>query len=203
MNKNNHISAITLLDSILEFIEMTEEIKEWNYESQAFSPPRLIRLQQIDVMLKKLMPDFPETFSLKQKIMSVHQGSFIKDRKREDYKKVFEEMDALLIDHKPKRLKYFEWSTHHLQRNYAWVLAYKKEIRKMKNYNWGDLETSYPYAYSNLLMGTISSQIDSSMVDHFLASVIDPFNQVFNKSTLIKKDGYPSVNLKKLDKEWV
>ena len=202
LSKKN-ISAITLLDVLIEFEEMTYETEEWSFEAQKNNPPRLIRLQQIDVMLKKFIPDLSESFSIKKKMVCVLQGTFIDERKNELYTNVFGQMDDLLIRHKSKRHSYFQWITYHLKSNYLWILEYKRAIRKMKNYTWGNLEISYPYMYSNLLIASISKQIDSSEVDQFLASVIDPFNQVFTKSSLIKKDGYPSADINEVDKEWV
>ena len=202
LNKN-YISAKTLLDTILEFVEMTPELDDWGFEQQKENPPRLIRLQQIDVLLKLLIPEFPDEYTIKKKILFIYQGEFIKCRAKERYQIVFDEMDEILGSHKIKKHKDFEWNIFYLKHNYCEAFEFKKDIRQMKKYNKGILEIGYAYASANLLIDSIASTINTDPADHFLTSIIDPLKQTFLKADLVKNHGYPHADITEIDNEWV
>ena len=204
MSQNkNYISAKTLLDLIVEFVEMTPELDDWGFEQQKENPPRLIRLQQIDVLSKLLIPEFPDEYTIKKKILSIYQGEFIKCRAKERYQIVFDEMDEILGLRKIKKHEDFEWNIFYLKHNYCEAFEFKKHIRQIKKYNKDILEIGYAYAPANLLIESIASTINTEPADIFIISIIDPLKQTFLKTDLVKNHGYPDADITDIDKEWV
>jgi hypothetical protein len=79
----------------------------------------------------------------------------------------------------------------HVRGNYQRSLEFKILANGLKELNSGIIEISYPYFYSYLMTKKIATKIDTSEVDSFLCSVIDPDNIVFSRKTLIASHGFP------------
>lgn len=69
------ITALTLIDKVLEFERITPEKSEWSLDKQKDNKPRFVRLKQIEVLLKYFVPeifekkDIPSYLLKKQSIL--------------------------------------------------------------------------------------------------------------------------------------
>lgn len=193
------ITGLTLIDKIIEFVSMTSDPSSWTFEKQNTNPPRLIRLKQLNVLLKLFLSESFNSKDLRSNIQSVISGDFILYRDIKLYDKLFLTMDEFISranDHPGKRK---EWTSYDLKFNYKQLIKYKINLNKLLEFNSGIMEISYPYFYSVILTNEISHEVKFKNLDKFLASVIDPADKNFSKDQLIKDNNYPDVDVYDVD----
>ncbi len=195
------LSGITLIDQLLEFVELTPDEDEWTLEALQDNEPRLVRLQQLDVLLKVMMPDIYNANDLKSNLRSVLNGDFLLNRSTQQYEALFLQMEATLTALHYDSAYKEEWSVYALHHNYEKVLQYREQLHKLLAFNSGIMEISYPYLYSVVVTKAITKKIEGHQLDQFLSSVIDPLNRTFTREELIKEHGYPDVNLYEIDSD--
>ena len=196
------ISGLTLIDKILEFISMTPNSVDWNFEKLNNFPSKLIRLKQINVLLNIFIPENIYLDDLKTNIENVVNGTFIKSRNIKLYETVFKQMDNEIItklEYRPEKIR--EWSNYDLLRNYSEIIRYKQILNELLDFNNGILEISYPYFYSVIMTTDTSKKLNSKNIDNFLNLVIDPSNRIFSKTKLTKEYNYPKKDVYDIDFE--
>ncbi len=199
----NEITAITMLQKLLDCISYMPEPEYWDLEVQAKNPPRLIRLKQLSVMIKLFLPSYSENRSLGENMLSLLSGEFIEVRGIDTYKDVCVDMDLLISAEKFWRHADQNWELSHIKRHYVDVLKYRQQIQKLLEFNYGILETSYYYCYSSLLTNSVSDTINTKPLDDFLAAVIDPKKTAYLKKDLVLNDQYPPEDLNEVDMDWL
>ena len=197
------ITAHVLLNKVFEFTSMTTDESEWSLELQKDNPPRLIRLQQIEILLNIYLRELKNNSTLNDKINYLLKGSFIQQRNIKNYQDCFAEMDNLIGQSGYKAPKEKEWNWYDLQENYLEVISYKKQLYQLLNINDGIMEMSYHHSYSVLLTDTINATINTKPIDEFLALVIDPKKSAFSKNELIRQFDYPVEDVYEVDIDWM
>lgn len=193
------ITGITLIEKLLEFTSMTTDSSSWTFEKLKDNESRLVRLRQIDCLLKIFVPEIYKSTDLKYSIENVLNGNFIRLRKDKEYSNLFVKMDNLILKSKYPVQKQEEWTVYELEYNFKNLVNYKIKLNEILNFNDGIMEISYPYLYSYTLTNSISRKIIFKEIDLFLSLVIDPDNRNFSKEILVKANGYPDENVYHID----
>jgi hypothetical protein len=196
------ITALTILDKALEFESMTPEKSEWTLEKLKDNPPRLIRLQQLNVLLRLFLPESFNEYEIVSGLDSLLQGQFILLREFSKYDSLFETMDSIITSSKHYPNKPNEWTLDELRHNYTDIIKFKKAINKVLNHNSGIMEISYPYLYSVTLIDQLLKKLDTKNIDEFLSLVIDPLGRTFDKAKLIQEYNYPTEDIYDIDLDW-
>lgn len=193
-------NGITLLEKIQEFIAMTPDIKNWNYEALSNNMPRLIRLKQIGSLLKAFSltnhhdPDF---------IIEIHaflNGHFIMNRKLEVYQELLDFVKQFLHerDQEIKR----PISLMNVNFIYPKMLDFRKKLIEILSFNSSWMEASSPLSVFHILL---TGAIGNNLVDKYndldktLELIINPEKKVFTEQELIEHYNYPTEDLHEID----
>ncbi|MBK8808293.1 MAG: hypothetical protein IPO21_17370 [Bacteroidales bacterium] len=196
------ITGLTLINKALEFESMTPDKSEWTLHKQKDNPPRLVRLQQLNVLLNVFITETFNTNDIASRLDSLFKGQFIMLRDSNKYDNLFKLMDKVIASSNNRLKKLNEWRLDELQHNYIDIIKFKKIVNKASTHNSGIMEISYPYFYSVILTDKISSKLDTKEIDDFLSLVIDPFGRTITKEKLIQDYNYPVDDVYDIDLEW-
>jgi hypothetical protein len=197
------ITAITMIEKLLDCISYMPEPEEWDLEVQAENPPRLIRLKQLSVMIKLFLPAFSKNRLLGENMSSLLSGEFIEGRGIDTYKDVCADMDRMISAAKFPRHNFLNWEPRLIRYHYENVLRYRQKMEDLLGFNAGIIEMSYYYSYSSLLTDSVSDTINTKPLDDFLAAVIDPKKTAYLKKDLVLNDQYPPEDLNEVDMDWL
>lgn len=198
--KTDSYTAIDLLEKIIEFTEMTPDKEAWNYEALQTNPPRYIRLQRIEALMKAFFADDPKEIT----IQSFLSGEFIKDRDIEQYENTIEYIKESLVKYQSSfstrevRLSELAFVFHIL-------VDYKRLVRKLVTFNSRWIEANGPVSqFSIYLTESISENLRGKYND--LDTTLELFSNPklcnFTIEELIEKYGYPTDDLHSIDIEF-
>lgn len=198
-------SAIDLLDKILEFAEKTPNPHEWNFEALTSNPPRYIRLQQIDSLIKALFGNEKKqnlTETLQLTMQSILSGDIIKARSLKDYETTIRFIWEYVENYSGSTIKEGNVNLDELVFVFRDLLEFKKLLRKMMTFdsNWIEAST-IPLRFSNYLTKSISENQAGKYddLDKILGLFIDPEGLSFTEEELIAHYHYPTENLIDVD----
>ncbi len=179
---------------------MTPDKEAWNYEALQSNPPRYIRLQQIEALMKAFFADDPKEIT----IQSFLSGEFIKDRDIEQYENTIEYVKESLEIYQSSfptreiRLPGLAFVFHVL-------VDYKRLVRNLVTFNSRWLEASMSVAHFSIyLTESISENLRGKYddLDTTLELFINPKLCTFTIEELIEKYGYPKDDLDSIDIEF-
>ena len=204
MNKNTtQITGLTLIEKVLDFERKTHDKSEWTFEKQKDNPPRFIRLQQLNVLLKYFTPEIFDPINIALGLDNLIKGQFILRRETGIYNNLFNEMDTVLQTKYPSFPKE-EWNLEYLQRHYTRIVLFKKNINTLLMFNSGILEASYVFLYSIVMIEEFAKKLDTTYIDNFLSLVIDPLGRIVSMDRLIQDYNYPTDDdVFNVDIEWL
>lgn len=203
MNNLEKYTAVDLLDTVIEFTQMTPEPEDWSFKRQKFNDPRFIRLQRILSLLWAFIPEI-KIKDERQAIEDFYSGNFVLSRQIQDYQKLINIMDNTILKVDSAYASKVQISLDELQFNYGNLLSYYIKLNKLINHNDGIMEISYPFYFSYLVTKNISESLKSKArkLESILALFIDPFNQKFTMEELINNFDYPEEDLFDIDLDW-
>jgi hypothetical protein len=204
MSNSNDISAIYLLEKIIDFTSMTPNPEDWSFERQKYNDPRFIRMQQIRRLFWAFIPEL-KSKEIRDDLENFYSGEFIVTRKIEDYQKLINAMDNTILKGDCGFASKERISLYDMQFNYGSLLNYYIKLNKLISHNDGIMEISYPFYFSYIVTKNISKSLSSKArkIKSILALFIDPFNQKFTMEELIKDFDYPEENLLDIDLDWM
>lgn len=216
------MTAKDLLYKVLEYEHL------WAGDKRALTKPSKIRRRQIEALLsafdltkKNINPlkriryvllgenkevsraDFVQKLST---IEYITRGEFIRDRPDEVYTEIIETAKNTLnsihkgltaeLQNKPVDIKWL----------FSSLFLFRQEIYKVTRPNEGMAEgfsigLYYSFYLQHKLKEVILQTLDE--IDDVLWSILDPDKRTIEKEELIKKYGYPDVDLKAVDLEWM
>lgn len=210
MEKFKVYNGIDLLEKILEFVAMTPNEREWNYKSLSDNQPRLIRLKQINSLLKafsltsnkNIFEKATNYFNpdLVVEIKSILNGDFIINKKLEDFNELIIFAKQFLQEN--HRSFDREISQKELSFIYPKMIDFKIKLREIIDFNSGWLEASSTFSIFHIILtNSISSNLDNKYdkLDHVLELFINPSRKTFYEKELIEKFGYPTEDLSQVD----
>jgi hypothetical protein len=196
------ITGLTLIVKALELKGMTSGKSDWAFDKQKNNPPRLIRLQQIEILLKYFTPEIFKTGDIASGLDDLLEGKFILLRDANKYKKLFTKMENIITLHHQIR-KRREFSLNDLRDNYTNLLWFKQTVNNIFNWYSGVLLMGYPYLYSFSLIDEFSKKIETKHIDKFLSLVVDPLGRTITKDKLIQDFNYPAEDIYEVDMDWM
>ncbi len=199
---NNKISGLTLIEKVIDFVLLTPNPSDWTFEKQNNNPPRLIRLHQIDFLSNLFFSSNEFSDNVKSNVKSIISGEFIMKRQIDIYRNTLLKMDEVIKKKYPGDKRNI-WTIDEIQYNYFRLFEYKLELTKLKKFNSGIIEISYPYLYSVTVANKISEKINSKSIDLFLGEIINPENKIYQKDKLNEKNKVLNVDLDEVDFEWM
>ena len=205
MTNSSTYTALDLLKKVIDLTNMTSDSTEWSFEKQQDNPPRLLRLQQIQSLMKAFVPGLAPVKDIGQSIEDFYSGDFITHQPMEKYASLVEEIEKTIVGSKFSKARKKEVSAIHLQSNYRDLMDYYLKLNALLNHNKKYLEISYPYLFPYIVTDGISTSISSNalIISTLLASFIDPQEQSFTEDELISQFNYPTEDLLDLDLDWM
>lgn len=193
------ISAITLIDKIIEFVAMLPDKNNWDINQLKLSSSYEIRYRQITTLLNYFIPEVKETQDLKIRIYAVLNGDFIESRPFIIYNELLNEMDKVILSSEIKIPKQLEWFALDLKSNYINTVKFKQKLYSILTFNYGYMEMYYQYLYNIEITNQIIYNIDTHTIDNFLGKVIDPLGRTVSKKTLVENYNYPEEDIYLVD----
>ena len=205
--------GIDLLDKIFEFIAMTPNSTNWNLNALKSNPPRYIRLQQIESLVKAFFEP-RQASSLLEKatalltvkkgvtIQNILSGQFIKERTTSEYTELINFIKNIVKEKEGVMGQEREVHVMELIMPYQHLIRYKRQLIELLSFNSGWLESgSVTSRFSIYLTDTISN----NLVDKFndlntaLELFINPKQLSFSEDELKSKYKFPTENLSEVD----
>lgn len=193
------ISAITLIDKIIEFVAMLPDKNNWDINQLKLSSSYEIRYRQITTLLNYFIPEVKATQDLKIRIYAVLNGDFIESRPFIIYNELLNEMDKVILSSEIKIPKQLEWFALDLKSNYINTVKFKQKLYSILTFNYGYMEMYYQYLYNIEITNQIIYNIDTHTIDNFLGKVIDPLGRTVSKKTLVENYNYPEEDIYLVD----
>ena len=203
MNQNSEFTAIDLLDKVLEFTSMSPDSRSWNLDALQSNPPRLIRFLQIDSLLKAFffLGNNPSGIS-RISLESFLEGDFILDSDLSDYEETIQFIKNFMREETHDTSETSRIDLDELEFIYSRLLSFKKQLRKITNFNSDVVEASSISArFSYLLTSSVSKSIAEkpTKLDKTLEILINPKGLTFSAEELISKYHYPTEDLIDID----
>lgn len=185
------ISAITLIDKILEFVAMMSYQNDWAISQLTFNSSYEIRYRQINVLIDYFVPELKQTQDFKKRIDYILNGDFIVLRQIALYQDLLNDMDKVIQSSDIKIPRKMDWDTFSLRSNYKNTVEFKQKMRSILIFNHGYMAISYEYLYQIEITNHIINNINTTEIDNFIGKVIDPLGRIISKETLVKDFNYP------------
>ena len=204
MKNTYKYTAGDLLDTVIEFTQMTPDPEDWSFKRQKNNDPRFIRMQQILSLLWAFIPEIIIKDE-RQAIEDFYSGNFVRYRQIQDYQKLINIMDNTILKGDSGYVSKEQISLDELQYNYGSLLNYYIKLHKLISHNNGIMEISYPFYFSYLVTRNISESLKSKArkLKSILALFIDPFGKKFTIEELINNFDYPEEDLFDIDLDWM
>jgi hypothetical protein len=196
-------SAGVLLDTVIEFTQMTPEPEDWSFKRQKCNDPRFVRLQQILSLLWAFIPEI-RIKDERQAIEDFYSGNFVCSRQIQDYQKLINIMDNAILKGDCGYASKEQISLDELQFNFGNLLNYYIKLNKLISHNNGIMEICYPFYFSYIVTKNISESLKSkaTKLKSILALFIDPFGKKFTMEELINNFDFPEEDLFEIDLNW-
>jgi len=203
MNQKSEFTAIDLLEKVLEFTSMSPNPNSWNFDSLKSNPPRLIRFQQIDSLMKAFFPYENNHWGIsKVSLESFLEGDFILERDLSDYEETIQYIKDYIREETHDAIETSRIDLDELEFIYSRLLSFKKQLRKIINFNSDVVEASSISArFSYILTSSVSKSIAEkpTKLDKTIELLINPKGLTFSADELISKYHYPTEDLIDID----
>ena len=201
------ITGITLIEKALDFMSLTSDKSKWTFEKQKDNPPRFMRLQQLNVLLKFFTPETFDSHNIALGLDNLINGEFILHREMGKYDIVFNnfnDMNAEIYNMWPLHPKIEKWDLWDLQVNYTRIFEFKRRVNTLIYFNSGFLEGSGGALYHLAPTENFIKKLDTTHIDNFLSLVIDPLGRTISSDKIIRNNIYPTDDeIYNVDCEWV
>jgi hypothetical protein len=204
-------SGISLLDKIFEFIEMTPNSAEWNVKSLKANPPRLIRLRQIESLLKAFFgTNRKQNLLTKAKSMlfadqaitinTFLQGHFIMGYSIDEYTALTNSIKDS-VRNRAGSNQQKEMGVEELVSLFLRLIKFKKQVRGLVTFNSTWLEASSDVSlFSIYLTNTVAENLCGKYkeLDDIIEQLINPKGLIFSTKELIGKFDFPTEDLSEI-----
>lgn len=204
INSPKH-SALSLLERIIEYVNMTTDDAEWSFEEQKANPPLFARLQQIQSLMQAFVPELTASENIRKSLVNFFAGSFIVHRTMDAYSNIVGLINHTIdgsrfSDTKRNRLDVFD-----LQSNYCNLMDYYLKLKNLLNHNHNQMKVSDPGMFSYIVTDAISESIqaEAEYISSLLGEFIDPGNHAYTEDELVEQFNYPCMDLLDVDMHWM
>jgi hypothetical protein len=197
MEKDKVYTAIDLCDKAINFISMTPDSSEWNFDILKSNPPRFHILQEIEALIR--------AFNLNRKIeMNINDsksvlfqefisGDFVEKRKFKDYSNIVKFVKDFVNNN---QLFYLNDSIHlhDIKFIFLRLIDFKKRLNKLSEFNSGyilvtSISDFFTIGITNSIMGKLKTETHD--LNKILSLIIDPLSLSYNEEELMSKFNYP------------
>lgn len=199
-------TALDLLETVIEFTNMTSDEADWSFEKQKYNDPRMVRLMQIWSLMGAFTPELLDEREIGESIRDFYSGEYILERHpQKDYASLQDEIYSSLAKSPVGGGKTCPLGEDELRYNYQNLLDYYRKLKKLLGHNSGIMEISYPYYFSYLLTRSVSDSIGShvAILRGLLVRFIDPRGLSFTREEMIERFFYPEDDLGEVDLDWM
>lgn len=205
MTTSSKLSALNLLERIIEYVNMTNDEAEWTFEGQKGNPPKFARLQQIQSLMLAFVPELMASENIRRSIGNFFVGSFITHRTMDEYSDMQSLMYQTIEGSRFCNTKMKKLDVYDLQSIYCNLMDYYLKLKNLLNHNRSDLDTNYVDLFSCLVTDAISESIQSEAecISSLLGEFIDPGNHAFTEDELVEQFNYPAVDLLDMELRWM
>jgi hypothetical protein len=215
MNTDKLYTAVDLIEKIIEFTKMTPNPKLWKEGLLKESPPRYVRIRQINALIKAVFGPRSDNFLGKAKslllmnqlptINDLLSGSFIKEINIREYEGLIDTIKTTVRDYEGHLGETGEISHKHLIAVYQRLMRYKIQLMDLLHFNDGE-STSAPIGqrFTVYLTNEVASAIEGTYtrLDEVLGLMIDPDSLSFTEEELQVEYNYPKEDLREVDKNF-
>jgi hypothetical protein len=215
MNASRSYKGIDLMEKVIEFAKMTPNPALWKEGLLKESPPRYIRLRQINALIHAIFTQKPKTFFGKAKhlfatsrmptVKTLLSGAFIKGRDVSAYEEFIALMKATVREKEGRLGETGEFDHKQLITVYQRLLQYKKQLMDLLLFN-ADEPTPSPIGlrYTVYLTNAVSDNFEGkyAMLDEALTLLLDPCKLSFSEEELQTEYNYPKEDLEEVDKNF-
>ena len=197
MEKGKVYTAIDLCDKAINFISMTPDSSEWNFDILKSNPPRFHMLQEIEALIR--------AFNLNRKIeMNVNDsksvlfqefisGDFVEIRKFKDYSNIVMFVKDFINNN---QLFYLNdrIHLHDIKFIFLRLIDFKKRLNQLSEFNSGyilvtSISDFFTIGLTNSIMGKLKNETHD--LNNILSLIIDPLSLSYTEEELISKFNYP------------
>ena len=197
MEKDKVYTAIDLCDKAINFISMTPDSSEWNFDILKSNPPRFHILQEIEALIR--------AFNLNRKIeMNINDsksvlfqefisGDFVEKRKFKDYRNIVKFVIDFLNNN---QLFYLNDSIHlhDIKFIFLSLIDFKKRLNQLSEFNSSyilvtSISDFFTIGLTNSIMGKLKNETHD--LNNILSLIIDPLSLSYTEEELISKFNYP------------
>ncbi|QTE36891.1 hypothetical protein J3L18_27875 [Mucilaginibacter gossypii] len=210
-------TAITLLNEVFEFIEMTPNSNDWNLRSLQANPSRFLRFRKIESLLHAfgianiypgLLNRIKSRFFYDRKtpIEALLHGDFIKQREIDEYAVVIDYIDNFIKANGIQIESARSIHVHDLAFIYPKLISFKKKLHSILTHNSGWLEAgSKTSVFSIGVTEAISKNLIGKYqdLDCTIELFINPRGLSFTEIELIEKYNFPVRDLSKENSDFV
>lgn len=199
-------TALDLLETVIDFTNLTPDEADWDFKKQMYNDPRMIRLMQIQALMYAFVPELVYEKEIGEGIGQFYSGEFILHRHPlKDYGSLLEEMERTIAQSKFGGGRKRQIREGDLQENFCNLLDYYRKLKKLLNHNSGMMEISYAYYFPTIVTTAMSDSMRSKagILSRLLAVFIDPREQRFTREEMIEKYFYPEDDLLDVDVDWM
>jgi hypothetical protein len=215
MNNPKLYTAVDLIEKIIEFTKMTPNPKLWKEGLLHDSPPRYVRIRQINALIHAIFTKRSNNFLGKAKsllmlnqtptIKSLLSGNFITKRNIREYEDVIAIIKTTVREKEGQLGETGEITHKHLIHSYQRLLKYKNQLIDLFQFNDG-IPTSSPIGlrYTAYLTDEVSNALYGNYyrLDEALRMFIDPYSLSFTEEELQVDYNYPTEDLQEVDKNF-
>ena len=186
-----------LLEAFLDLYTYEKEIKSWSFDSFKRNPPRYYRLQIVQALMKAL--------GITCTYVEFSQGKFISNVQVDKWTVFKESITAQLPQEKIYRPARRPLTPNKLGILFSTLMRYRLNAKKLVSSNNGILTISEDFRIYFDIMNTMNEKLTAELtkIDLILLFCINPTGISYTQDELISKFGYPEVDLKGMDMEWM
>lgn len=215
MNTDKLYTAVDLIEKIIEFTKMTPNPKLWKEGLLKESPPRYVRIRQINALIKAVFSPRSDNFLGKAKsLLLINQlptindllsGSFIKEINIREYEGLIDTIKTTVREYEGHLGETGEISHKHLIAVYQRLMRYKIQLMDLLHFNDGEsISAPIGQRFTVYLTNEVANAIEGTYtrLDEVLGSMIDPNNLSFTEEELQVEYNYPKEDLREVDKNF-
>lgn len=211
MTQNRIITAVDLVDKVLEFKTLTPHSENWNLPNLKLNPPRLIRLRQIASLFNAFFEKEPfleliDRDNYESIIESFLEGKFIVHRDLEDYEEAKRFILGIVEVNKEYLLENTIFKMNDLETIFPLLIDYKQKLRAVFTHNDGwivaaGISSNFSFVLTNSITKNLVGKYDD--LDKAFELIINPKGLRITEEELKANYNYPSEDLDTVDRDFI
>lgn len=186
-----------LLDLFLDLYTYDDNISLWSFDTFEDNPPRYYRLKMIAALMKALEINYSYS--------ELSQGKFISNKQVEKWAAFKNSIETILSQDKVYNDSRFVTDASDITNIFRTLMRYRLYAQQLLSSNDCIYAASGEFRVFLELMNTPSQQLVEELkkIDSVLLFCLNPLGISYTKEELMNQFGFPNVNLREVDIEWM